>query len=84
METITVSIRESRTDFRSVKRKVEEHGEVTITDNGEPAYLLRAVAKKAKPAAGMPDYMARLLKRQPKAMSVEETRRFWDEERGER
>jgi hypothetical protein len=32
----------------------------------------------------MPDYQARLLKRQPKPVSEEETRRFWDDERGDR
>ena len=84
METATASIRELRTDFRLVKRKIEEHGEITITDNGEPAYVMRPIGRKAKAAAPMPDYQARLLKRQPKPMSEEETRRFWDDERGDR
>jgi antitoxin (DNA-binding transcriptional repressor) of toxin-antitoxin stability system len=79
------TIRELRTDFRSVKRKVEEHGEVTITDRGEAAYVLRA-APPPKPKKNSPpiDYYKRLLKTQPKPMSAEETDKFWEEERGDR
>lgn len=84
MSTATVSIRELRTDFRSVKRKVEEFGKVTITDNGEPAYVMEAVAVKPKRHQPQPDYMARLLKRQPKPMSEKATQEFWDYERGDR
>ena len=75
------TIRELRTDFRSVKRKVEQYGELVITDRGEPAYLLRVLPRTPKRTARMPDYYARLRKRQPTALSAEETRRFWDEER---
>ena len=84
MNTATVTIRELRTDFRSVKRKVEEFGKVTITDNGEPAYVMEPVAPKLKQRRPLPDYMARLLKRQPKPMSEKETQEFWDYERGDR
>ncbi|NJN05417.1 MAG: hypothetical protein HC814_02070 [Rhodobacteraceae bacterium] len=85
MSTPTATIRELRIDFRSVKRKVEQHGEVTITDNGHPAYLMRAVQAKPQPKRPpMPDYLARLLKRQPKPMSEAATREFWERERGER
>ncbi len=84
MSTPTVSIRELRTDFRAVKRKVEQFGQVTITDNGEPAYVMGPVVPKPKKRRPMPDYMARLLKRQPKPMSERATREFWDYERGDR
>ena len=84
MSTATVSIRELRTDFRSVKRKVEEFGKVTITDNGEPAYVIEPVTPKPKKRRPLPDYMAQLLKRQPKPMSAKATREFWDYERGDR
>ena len=85
MSRATASIRELRTDFRSVKRKIEEYGQVIITDNGIPAYELKPVAapRKTKPAP-MPDYMARLIAQRPVPMSEEETRRFWEEERGDR
>jgi antitoxin (DNA-binding transcriptional repressor) of toxin-antitoxin stability system len=75
------TIRELRTDFRSVKRKIEQHGEVTITDRGEPAYVIKSLPQPAKPKAPARDYYARLLGRQPKAFSPEETRHFWEKER---
>ena len=87
MSTATASIREIRTDFRSVKRKLEEHGRVVITDNGVPSFEIKPLhpklAAKRKPFP-MPDYYARILKRQPKPMSAEATREFWDYERGDR
>ena len=82
MSANTASIRELRTDFRSLKRRIEQHGEIVITDHGEPAYLLKSLPpsprKKASPP---PDYYARLLNRQPKAFSPEATRQFWEQER---
>ena len=84
MSANTATIRELRTDFRSVKRKIEQHGEIVITDHGEPAYLLKPLPQKPMKSARLPDYYARLLKRQPKPLSPAETRRFWKEERGDR
>lgn len=81
MSNQTTTIRELRTDFRSVKRKIEQHGELVVTDRGEPAYLLKALPRLHKRSARMPDYYARLRKRQPVPLTAEETRRFWDEER---
>jgi len=75
------TIRELRTDFRSVKRRIEQHGEVVITDRGEPAYVIKSLPAPFGKRAPAPDYYARLLKRQPKALTAEATRRFWDEER---
>jgi antitoxin (DNA-binding transcriptional repressor) of toxin-antitoxin stability system len=80
-KTKTATIRELRTNFRSVKRRIEEHGEIVITDLGEPAYTIKPVRQKAKPKTALPDYYSRLLRRQPKPLSFEETRRFWDAER---
>lgn len=83
--TNTASIREIRTDFRTVKKKIEEHGEVIITDNGEPAYVLKPVPRpKPKRRLANPNYYARLVKSQPTALSKEETELFWEEERGNR
>ena len=75
------TIRELRTDFRSVKRKIEQHGEVTITDHGEPSYVLKSLPQPAKKKAPPRDYYPRLLERQPKALSPKDTRQFWEEER---
>lgn len=82
MRANTATIRQLRTDFRSVKRRIEEHGEIVITDHGEPAYVLKSLPSPSpgKPAP-LPDYYARLLKRQPKRLSAKETRLFWEEER---
>lgn len=80
----TVTIRELRTDFRSVKRKLEAHGALIITDHGEPAYLLSPVPQRPRKPTPAPDYLARLVKRQPQPLSAEEARRFWEEERGDR
>jgi antitoxin (DNA-binding transcriptional repressor) of toxin-antitoxin stability system len=82
MDRKTATIRELRTDFRAVKRKVEQHGEVLITDRGEPAYVIKAIPAKSQRSAPLPDYYRRLLRRQPKQLSSEATRRFWEEERG--
>ncbi len=84
MSTDTATIRELRTDFRSVKRKIEQHGKIVITDHGEPAYVLKPLPQKPAKSVRLPDYYARLLKRQPKPISAETTRRFWEEERGDR
>ena len=85
MSMATVTIRELRTDFRSVKRKVEEFGTITITDNGIPSFEMKSLTRpKPSKSAPMPDYCARVVRRQPKAMTEDETRRFWEEERGDR
>lgn len=82
MNAKTATIRELRTDFRSVKRRIEQHGEVVITDHGQPAYLIRPLPAPARKHTTPPDYYARLLKRQPKALSAEATHQFWEQERG--
>ncbi len=75
------TIRELRTDFRAVKRRIEEHGEIVITDHGQPTYIIKPLPQEPKQKARLPDYYARLLKRQPTALSLEATRQFWEEER---
>jgi len=83
MNTATATIRELRTDFRSVKRKIEQHGEIIITDNGDPAYVIKPVAQKPKRRAVAPDYYARLIQIMPKPMTQEESRRLQEENRGD-
>jgi antitoxin (DNA-binding transcriptional repressor) of toxin-antitoxin stability system len=79
----TATIRELRTDFRAVKRRIEQHGQVVITDHGQPAYIIKALAAEGpKQKPHLPDYYARLLKRQPTALPADATRQFWEEERG--
>ncbi len=85
MNQATASLSELRTDFRSVRRKLKRHGQVTVTENGEPAFRLEAVAPPPAPPAGgdLPDYYARVAKRQPRAMSAAETQKFHAENRGD-
>jgi antitoxin (DNA-binding transcriptional repressor) of toxin-antitoxin stability system len=78
------TIREIRTNFRSVKRKVEAHGEVVITDNGVPRFLLKSLPTPPAKPAQAPDYYARLLKSQPRALSVQQARQLHEENRGDR
>ena len=84
MSTATASIRELRTDFRAVKRKIEEFGRVIITDNGEPAYVMEPAAPAAKKQLPLPDYYARLLKEQPVPLTAGQARRLHEENRGDR
>ena len=84
MSSNSATIRELRTDFRSVKRKIEHYGEIVITDNGTPAYVIKPIAVKKEVRGQIPDYYARVKRRQPKGLSAKATRRFWEEERGER
>ncbi len=84
MEEGVATIRELRTDFRAVKRKIERHGSVVITDPGEPAYVLRPLPRSTPPVAEPRDYLERLRRRQPKPLSPTETRGLWEEERDDR
>lgn len=84
MSGATVTIRELRTDFRSVKRKLEQHGQVVVTDRGEPAYELKTLPRRATERPPLPDYHAHLLRQRALPMSPEETRSFWEDERGDR
>jgi hypothetical protein len=52
-----------------------------ITDRGQPAYVIKPVRSKPGKAAALPDYQARLSRRQPTPLSAEATRQFWEEER---
>jgi antitoxin (DNA-binding transcriptional repressor) of toxin-antitoxin stability system len=84
MSKATASIREIRTNFRSVKRKLEAHGEVVITDNGVPSFLLKTLPAAPVKRRPMPDYYARLVKLQPKPLSAEAARKLHEENRGDR
>lgn len=77
----TATIRELRTDFRAVKRKIEQHGQVVITDRGQPSYVINLLQRNPKKKAPVPNYYTRLLKRQPVPLTSDATRKFWEEER---
>jgi len=46
--------------------------------------VLQPLPRKVLAAAPAPDYYARLRRRQPIALTEAETRRLWEEERGDR
>lgn len=82
IESNTATIRELRTDFRAFRRRLEEHGEVVVTDRSKPAFIIRSLPAIPRQHAPLPDYYSRLLKRQPTPLSADETRQFWEKERG--
>lgn len=84
MSAPTVTVRELRTDFRSVKRKIEQFGMVTITDNGVPSFDMTPTAKRPRKRRPLPDYYARLQEEQPIPLTAEQARRLHEENRGER
>ena len=84
MSMVKASIREMRTDFRSVKRKIEAHGEIVITDNGIPRFLLRSLPPSPVKHDTPPDYYSRLLEEQPRPLTRRQTRALHEENRGGR
>jgi len=84
MTANTATIRELRTDFRAVKRKIEMHGEIIITDNGDPAYVIRPVRRSPKQKPAAPDYYARLVEIMPKPLTEEEAWHLHEVNRGDR
>ena len=84
MDPAIASIRDLRINFRAVKRKIEQHGEIVITDNGVPSYVLKLMPRKINKQKPPPDYWARLLKQQPKSMSAREAAALHAENCGDR
>lgn len=82
MSQATASIRELRLDFRAIKQKIEQHGEIVITDNGVPSYILKRAPAPEPKQAPLPDYWARLSKQKSKPLSAEEAAALWEENRG--
>ncbi len=81
MSSNKATIRELRINFRSVKRRIEQHGEVVITDRGERAYVIKLLPRTQKTRTELPDYYARLVRRHRTPLSVQATHEFWEEER---
>jgi antitoxin (DNA-binding transcriptional repressor) of toxin-antitoxin stability system len=84
MSNATASVRELRLNFRGVERKVEEYGSVTITNNGNPVYLLTTLPKTVSPKSPMPDYWARLQKQRARPLTRAESVALTRENRGDR
>jgi antitoxin (DNA-binding transcriptional repressor) of toxin-antitoxin stability system len=81
----TATIRDLRNRFPKVKEVVEAEGEVIVTDRGKPRYRLVLYTPFSKEGKSAPkDYMARLRKHQPKALSAASADASNSENRGGR
>jgi antitoxin (DNA-binding transcriptional repressor) of toxin-antitoxin stability system len=81
----SASVRDLRNRFPRVRKLVESHGEVLLTDRGVPRFRLTLYS--GTPAAGAPapkDYLARMKRLQPRPMSSAAARALDEENRGGR
>ena len=83
MSTGTARRGQHPTVSRGIKRKGMQSGKAT-SPTDSPAAVTKPPPPKPKKPVPLPDYMARVLKRQPKPMSAKATREFWEYERGDR
>lgn len=78
------TVRDLRTRFPSVRKLLEQEGEVVVTERGRPILVLRPYEGAAKRRSAPIDYYARLRQRMPKAISSQVRRDLDEAERGER
>lgn len=79
------TIRQLRNAFPRVRKLVEQEGEVVITDQGTPKYVLtRYVPPARRTAPAAKDYVARMRQHQPRRMSASQSRALHDANRGQR
>jgi antitoxin (DNA-binding transcriptional repressor) of toxin-antitoxin stability system len=77
--------RDLRNSFPKVRKLVEAEGEVIVTEKGEPKYRLTLYTHKhSRKSPGAKDYIKRLTRYQPRAMSPAASKAFNQENRGER
>jgi antitoxin (DNA-binding transcriptional repressor) of toxin-antitoxin stability system len=81
----TATIRELRNQFPKIRQLVDREGEVVVTEQGTPKYrLTRYTPPRRKKVPLSKDYMARLRRHQPRALSAAMSRALRDANRGER
>jgi hypothetical protein len=80
----TATIRQLRGAFPKVKRLVETHGSVIVSDRGQPKYLLSLYSPPSPKGAPAKDYLARLHRYQPRPLSKAEAESLHEENRGDR
>ena len=67
----TATVRELRNHFPKVRRLVEQEGEVLVTDQGTPKYRLTHYTPGPRKHTPAPkDYLERLRRHQPQALSA--------------
>lgn len=81
---MSTPVRDLRNHFPTVRKLVETHGEVILTERGKPRYRLTLYTPVSAAVPPPVDYWARLNSLQPRAMTREESRALHDENRGER
>ena len=81
----TATIRDLRNRFPTVKKLVEEEGEVLVTDRGTPKYRLTRYTPSGRKEAPAPkDYLARLRRYQPRPISAAAAKALHEANRGDR
>lgn len=80
----TASIRDLRDQFAKVRKLVEIHGAVVVTDRGKPRYKLMLYRPGRKRGAVVKDYMARITRYQPHPFGEHETNVLHVNNRGDR
>ena len=81
----TATVRELRNHFPRVRTLVERQGEVVVTDRGAAKYRLTLYTPAGRQHAPSPkDYLARLVRHQPRQISAAAAKALDDANRGER
>ena len=80
----TATIRDLRTRFPSVRRMLEQEGQLIVTDRGRPVMLLQPYRERVVRRGVRVDYFARLRRRMPKPLSAAARRALDEADRGER
>ena len=80
----TSSIRDLRNHFPKIRKLLETEGEVLLTERGKPLYrLVLYVPKESRPARRK-DYMERMTRHQPRALTPTESTALHEDNRGDR
>lgn len=80
----TASIRDLRNAFPRVRRLVEAEGEVVVTEQGIPRFILVRYTEAMRLNPGPKDYLARVRSHQPRPMTSLQARAIDSGNRGER
>ena len=80
----TATIRELRNQFPRIKKLLDQEGEVIVTDQGTPRYRLTRYTPPSRARPAKKDYMARLRRHQPHAMTARAARALHEANRGGR
>jgi len=80
----TATIRELRNSFPRVRKLLDAEGEVVVTEQGAPAYLLTRYTPAGKPPVTPKDYLTRLRRHQPKPLTAAVAKALDDANRGPR